>query len=192
MSLDIVYSSENREHRFRLTSVEFEALARYAEKNCIEAFGLVFGQPDFDHSVRIKTAALAMAVKIVIHAVERSHEMLGYIYANRMECPRGSGLVSRGSGTVTGLKIDGDQYSLETGYEVCRLTKYWSGENGKPLWGEPQDVRHLRLIRTDPDSFFGDVTIKRRRAGGAVMRKLADLQRFLASCSAKSVSVHMG
>jgi hypothetical protein len=191
MSLDIIYSCGNREHRFRVTSTEFEALAKFAAKNCKKAFGIVFGQPDFDHSVRVKVVALATVVKTITQAVKNSREALGYVYTTKGEYPRGSGLMDGGSGIMGGVKIDGEEFSLETGCDVCTLTKYWYDDNGKPHRGEPQDVRHLTLIKTDSDSLAGDVTIKKRKAGGAVLKKLAELEGFLATCGGKSVTIHM-
>jgi hypothetical protein len=192
MSLDIIYSCGDQEFKFRATSQEFEALAKFAEKNCKEAFGVVFGQPDFDDSALEKTVVLSAALKTIMDTIRGVPESLGYIYTTKSEYPRGTGFVTGGSGTMGGVKIDGQEYSLEGGYETCALTKYWYDENGKPHRGEPQDIRHMTFIKTDQDSLSGDVTIRKKKAGRGVLKKLAELERFLAGCSGEEVAIALG
>ncbi len=191
MGLDIIYSSGNREHRFRVTSTEFEALTKFAKQNCKKAFGVVFGQPDFDHSIRAHTIALRTAMRSITDTIREHSESLGYVYTAHCEFPNGTGFFTGGSGIMSGVKVNGEEFSLETGRDICTLTKYWYDENGKSHRGEPQDVRHLTLIKTDSDSLAGDVTIKKRKAGGAVLKKLAELERFLETCSSDEVTIHI-
>jgi hypothetical protein len=192
MSLDIIYSCGDHEFRFRVTSQEFESLAKFAQENCNDEFGVVFGQPSFDHATKAKTAVLSTAIKTITDAILGNSESLGYIYTSKSEYPRGTGFVTGGSGIMGGVKIDGQEYSLEVGYRVCTLTRYWYDENGKPHRGEPQDVRHLTLIKTDQDSLSGDVTISKKKAGRAILKKLAELEHFLAGCSGKEVTIALG
>jgi len=192
MSLDIVYTCGNDEFRFRATSEEFETLARFAEKKCRKAFGSVFGRASFDRAGRGKVTALCAAMRIIMDEIRRSPDSLGYIYTSRSEYPRGSGFVTAGSGSMGGIKIKGEEFSLEVGNNTCTLTKYWYDEEGKPHGGEPQDIRHLTFIKTDQDSFSGDVTISKRKAGKAVLKKLAELERFLAACPEEVVTIRLG
>jgi hypothetical protein len=192
MGLDIIYSYGAQEFKFRATSNEFEALATFAGKNCKEAFGVVFGRPDFDNQVHIKTPILTAALKKLIEVIKEQPNTLMYSYDIKVEIPRGSGNYAGGGQAICGLKIDGDFYDLEHGYDKCVMMKKWQTPDGKIHMGEPQDVRHLTIIRTDADSFFGDVKIIKRKAGGAVLKKLAELERFLAACSGKEVSIALG
>jgi hypothetical protein len=192
MGLDIIYSYGAQEFKFRVTSNEFEALATFAGKNCNDAFGVVFGQPDFDNQVHIKTPALSDALRGLTEEVKNQPDALAYFYNVKIEIPRGSGNYSSGGSGIWGLKIDGESYDLDCGYNKCAMMKKWQTPDGKIHMGEPQDVRHLTIIRTDADSFFGDVKIIKRKAGGAVLKKLAELERFLAACSGKEVSIALG
>jgi|GEM_PF-2426703 len=189
MSLDIVYSSGNREHRFRLTSTEFEALTKFAERRCNEAFDIVFGRPALDRVVSVDATELVGGLRCLVSVIRSQADGLGYLYDVRVETPRGSRNYCGGGSGISGLKIGGQCYDLEHGYDKCMLIKKWWNTDGKIHMSDAQDVRHMTVLKTDVDGFLGDVKIIKRKAGRLVLKKLAELERFLAGCSEKNVTV---
>jgi len=180
MGLDMTYIAGEDRLSFRQSQTDVEVtevLARRKEYE--EDIRIIFDVSDFGELTPVKRTVLLNAVNHLLAEIKSAPQVLPYIYGTKVEIPSGSGQYSTGGGVICGLKIDNNIYDLECGLEKCELARKCRDEAGIVHECESEDVRHLKTIKTDDNSFFGNVTIVKKRAATKLKRSLEELRLFL-------------
>lgn len=193
MSLEITYfSDENRQYMWRLSANEIEAMDILASKGLRDKIDTVLGVIGFGKKTCIAKSRLFEAVVFLINEQENNPDLTPYFFDVEAEIPRGSGNYSTGGTAISGLKINGELYDIEHGLDKCLKIKKWQDENMKVHQGEPVDIRHLSIIETDDDSFFGDVKIIKRKMSNVLVKNLKKLKSFLEECAGDDIIKVLG
>lgn len=192
MSLEITYLSDNKKYKWRLSANEIEAMDVLASKGLKDKADAVLGVIDFGKKTCITKSQLFEAVAFLINELENNPDLTPYYFDVEAEIPRGSGNYSTGGMGISGLKINGELYDIEHGLDKCLKIKKWQDENMKVHQGEPVDIRHLSIIETDDDSFFGDVKIIKRKMSNVLVRNLKKLKIFLEECTGHDIIKILG
>lgn len=182
MGLDIVYSSGGNKYKWPLSMNEFEALNILAKKDLGEFVEPLLGVEDFGKKAYVEKGLLIQAIDNLYDKINQEPGILPGLYDAQIEIPRGSGNYSKGGQGVCGLEINNEQYDLEHGFDLCCIRKKWIDQDGKIQIGEPIDIRDHSEIKTDTNSFFGDVKIIKKSISKSLLRKLTILKDFIETC----------
>lgn len=192
MGLEITYSSDNKKHQWRLSANEIEAMDLLASKGLKDKVEAILGVVDFGKETSVATSQLYDSVVLLINELQGNSSLTPYFFDIKIETPRGSGNYSTGGTAVCGLKINGEEYVIEYGFNKCVLIKKWQDAEMKIHHGEPMDIRHMSKIETDKDSFFGDVKIVKRSISNILVKNLKKLKIFLEECTGDDVVKVLG
>jgi len=163
-----------------------------SKKNFEKEIETIFGVLDFGETSPAKRSELLESASQLLEAIEANREILPYTYSTKVEIPRGSGKYSVGNWITSGFRINGETYSIEVGLDKCELTKRWQDEAGVIHEGEPEDVRHLKMIKIDNNNFFGDIKIFKRRKPTRLIRNLEQLKEFLSKTDLEVIQKVLG
>lgn len=192
MSLEITYSSDDKKYKWRLSANEVEAIDILASKGLRDKTDAVLGVMDFGEKTCIAKSQLFEAVVFLINELENNPDLIPYFFDVKAETPRGSGNYSMGGTAICGLKISGAEYVIEYGLDKCILIKKWQDTDMKIHHGDPVDIRQLKKIETDSNSFIGDVEIIKRKMSNVLVKNLKKLKAFLEECSGDDIIKILG
>jgi len=192
MGLDITYIAGEEELCFGLPSTDIEVLEILAKKSFKKEVESVIGVSDFGEQCSIKKTELFKSIECILEKLRTDPKILPYTYSVKVEIPRGSGKYSTGSGMISGFRIKGEIYSIESGLDRCVLIKMRKDKSGKWEDCEPKDVRSLKLIKTDDDNFFGDIKISKRRKPTELIRNLEQLKDFISKSDSNVIHKILG
>lgn len=192
MSLEITYSSGERNYKWRLSLHEVEALNGVAFERFRDAIDSVLNVNSFGEETTIKKKILHNAVEFLINELKNNSAIVMDLFEVKAEIPRGSGKFTAGGEAICGLKIDGEQYDIEYGLNKCILIKKWQDDKLKVHQSEPLDIRHLSTIETDIDSFIGEVKISKREISKMLVGNLEKIKIFLDKCTCNNIKKILG
>jgi hypothetical protein len=115
---------------------------------------------------------LVRAVGEAVRALEQDGETLSYMYSFTV---KGGPLASMGSGTVSGIRMPGDDssyYVLKAGLGVCNLERRGTDANGSGFVIDVIDCRDRITLTTEN---CGDIRIKRRKIDIGILELFRDL-----------------
>jgi hypothetical protein len=188
VGLDVVYASEGAEHVVRLTAAEWACVERLRAV-APAAVDALFCAPAFGEPVPLAADDLAAAADAVQAALRDWPDLLPAAYQMRLERLPGSD-VRDGTwqgGAISGLRLPGepDFFMLRVGPDCCQLTRVRVGEGGRGVLAGAEDIRGRASIDTET---VGRIDLRRRPAGAALRKRLAELRAFFAGVSGGRVS----
>lgn len=192
MGLDMTYIAGEDKLSFRLPPSEIDVLSFLRNKGFKKDVEVIFGTNEFGESKRIERKILLKSVTHLFQSTKDNPDILPYTYFLKQEVPLGSGMYTGGSGGISGFRINGIPHFIEAGLNKCKLSKLRQNNSGKGEEYDPQDVRHLKLIKLDKDNFLGDIIIRKTRKPTKLLRNLEQLKSFLSKTNVKTVIKYLG
>jgi hypothetical protein len=119
--------------------------------------------------------------------VQQERDLIPFRYSTEERLPELDNLVTKGSGTATGLVIDGKDYSITAGTGECYLEGYVPTGDGRWRKGERIDVRDKKRIATDN---MGVVKISRKKVPFTLPAELARLIDYLDRVNDRQVKIY--
>ena len=192
MGLDMTYTAGEQKLSFRLTDSDIDVLEFLRSHGLEREVEDIFGVCGFGEESSVDMGPLLSSVERLLEAATASPSALPYVYGAREEIPPGSGQYSIGSGTICGIRIGGQLYSLTTGLDHCELTTRRQDASGNWYDCEPEDVRARKVIKVDKNDLFGDIIITKRRKPTKLTRHLEQLHSFLRKTAADEIHKMLG
>ncbi len=193
MGLDIVLSTNSGECEFKqqLTPNIIDVLKYLSENGYENEVNLLFGVDDFGKKLfRNQNDMISSVVKLLTEI--ESNNILPITYKIYIQEPSGSGNYEEGGWMVSGLKIDGYEYSLMVELGKCEMRRKWVDNDGKIKVDKPIDVSMQDVIKTDADCPIGDVLIKKSRKPTDLKKILINIKDYLESVNSENIYLLIG
>ena len=188
----MTYIADEKELSFRLPPSDIDVIDFLLNAEFKKEVKAIFGISDFGKTTQISRIILLKSVTHLIESIKSNPKALPYVYGLKQEIPRGSGMYSTGSGGSTGYLSDGTPYYIEGGLNKCELSKRRKNKSGKYERYDTQDVRHLKVIKVNPNDIFGDIIIYKKRKPTKLLSNLKQLESFLSKARVKTIKKILG
>lgn len=131
--------------------------------------------------------SLLSSARLLLQYLVDQRERLSYRYAFTIQMMGRADMKTKGSGMVSGFKIDGQPCSISGGVGQCELRRWSVNEDGTGQANEIIDVRDRKRIATDE---WGDIKISRRKVQFELPDRLAECVAFLESIPPQYVTLY--
>lgn len=193
MALNMKYTSGKASKTYRLKESEIEVFTYLAKNGYGKEMECILGVSDFGKKSNINYHNMLQSIENIIKNIESHVIGIPYMYGTKEEFPRGSGQYSIGfGGSLSDYDANGENFDLDCGLDKCEMRRKWQDENGKIHYDEPQDVRHLSVIKTNSQGILGDIHIIKKRKPTQLKKYLEDLRRFLMDNPSEMVGKTLG
>jgi len=190
MGLNISYIADDRSLTFRLSMSDLEILENLSKEGFKEDVDAVVGVSDYGKEETIAHFVLLQSINKLLGSLGNERDLLPYTYLLEEKINTMKGEInSSGTGCISGLKIEGELYSIESGLDNCVLSKKKCGKDKRWYFCEPKDVRHLKEIKTDN---LGVIKIIKKRKATSLQKMLKQLLEFLSNAESPTVTKILG
>jgi len=142
-----------------------------------EAVDLVFEVPEFGEPKVAKCGPFAEAVDTLLREGRAGLcAFVYYVYGTPMP-----GKIPKGAASGAGVMIGGLRGVVMGGADECTLTKFAPDDSGQWKQVSVQDVRHMKVIRSDDGT---ELEIRKRSKPGNTIRWLRRMKEGLKGCAA--------
>ena len=128
----------------------------------------------FEEEIMVPRRALLKSALLLRAYLEKQLDILPFRYSYELRFMGRDDMRKKGTGAISGIKIDGEPYSICGGNGECYLRK--SVQTGDSACEERIDIRRESRIRTDE---WGDIKITRRKIPFTLLERLDACIEFL-------------
>jgi hypothetical protein len=184
MGLTMTVQGVGTERTAKLDLDEIEAIRAETQTNDAlkPAFALVFEMPEPTGSKRVRCADFLCAIETILRATKVGLKAASVysVYGSPMP-----GVIPNGSASGAGVKINGVNCYIKGGVNECTLTRYRDLGDGKLQPISVEDIRQVKVIRTDDQ---GDLEIRKR---SKLPKTVALLHDLVQACETQSSRSHL-
>lgn len=198
MGLDITYKAGKRELLLRLSTDDIEVCDFLRKKGFEKEINDIIGVAEFGKGCSIESSTLLESVAGLAKVVTSDTGLMPCVYGLKQEFPRSSGKYSNGSGSISGVKINGEVCAIECGLDYCNLFKLKRDKTGKLHYDfdSPIDIRNEKVLPVDRDKKckleFGNILVYRHAKTHSLVEYLGTLKAFLDRIRANVVDKIVG
>lgn len=130
---------------------------------------------------------LINASELLLLYFKEQQDVLPYRYEYTIRMMGRDDMKTKGAGTTSGFKIDGEHYSITGGNGECYLKRLVQNEEKTNLVWDVTDVRDRKSIETDE---WGNIKISRRKINFDYPERVKECVTFLKSISSQFVELN--